>query len=196
LDTFEGLIKRLIASLNASTLDYMFTGAVAASYYGTPRTTMDVDIIVQASTTEASAIADALTKAGIKPDERKIKAALTSDYRIVTHRDPKTHYAVDMILATEPLEKRAATIEGQPTYIQAPEALIPAKLRMIKATLPPERAQKDRDDVTAILRHTPVDVDQVKRRAAKEGTLQILEELLPGNRKQKQKRNPSTGRKP
>jgi len=172
----------------------MFTGAVAASYYGTPRTTMDVDIVIQASA-EASTIVDALMKAGISTEEKKIKAALASDYRIVTLEDPQTHYTVDLILATEPLEKQAATIEGQPTYIQAPEALILAKLRMIKATIPPERAQKDRDDVTAILRHTPVDLDQVKRRAAKELTLQTLEELLPGERVQREKRNPATGRK-
>ena len=34
----------------------MFTGAVAASYYGTPRTTMDVDIIIHIALKEASVL--------------------------------------------------------------------------------------------------------------------------------------------
>jgi len=46
LDTYLGLVKRLITNLNDAGIDYMFTGAIAASYYGTPRTTMDVDIII------------------------------------------------------------------------------------------------------------------------------------------------------
>jgi len=174
----------------------MFTGAVAASYYGTPRTTMDVDIVINVSPREASTLIHALAEAGLGHDEKKINAALTSDYKIVTLRDTQTHYTVDLILATEPLEKRAATIEDQPTYIQTPEALILAKLRMIKAILPPERAQKDRDDVTAIMRHTPVDTGHVRRRAAKEGTLPTLEELLVQSDNKKGEGRPKTGRKP
>ena len=44
MDSFQGLIKRLIQNLNKNQVQYMFTGAIAASYYGTPRTTMDIDI--------------------------------------------------------------------------------------------------------------------------------------------------------
>jgi hypothetical protein len=155
----------------------MFTGAIAASYYGTPRTTMDVDIIIHASLKEAPRLTQALKEAGIRHDEKKIKTALTSDYRIITLQDTQTPYTVDIILASEALEKRAATIEDQPTYIQTPEALILAKLRMIKATIPPERAQKDRDDVKAILTYTEVDIGDITRRAEKEETLDILRQL-------------------
>jgi len=173
----------------------MFTGAIAASFYGTPRTTMDVDIVIYISTGESPTLVHALTEAGISPNEKKIKTALASDYRIVTLHDTQTPYTVDVILATEPLEKRAAMIDGQPTYIHAPEALILAKLRMIKATLPPERAQKDRDDIEAILRNMQVDVNHVERKAAKDGTLPILEELLGRIRGKKSSGRPTTGRK-
>ena len=36
LDTYLGLVKRLITSLNRAGIDYMFTGAIVASYYATP----------------------------------------------------------------------------------------------------------------------------------------------------------------
>jgi len=174
----------------------MFTGAIAASFYGTPRTTMDVDVVLHISLRESPTLIHALSEAGVSPDDRKIRAALASDYRIVTLLDTQTPYTVDVILATEPLEKRGAVINGQPTYIQAPEALILAKLRMIKATMPPERAQKDRDDVTAILRHTHVDKERVLEEASRQGTLPILEELTPQNPKGKPKRGLAAGRKP
>ena len=47
LENFEGLVRRIVNSFNAAGLDYMFTGALAASYYGMPRTTMDVDVMVK-----------------------------------------------------------------------------------------------------------------------------------------------------
>ena len=156
----------------------MFTGAVAASYYGTPRTTMDVDIIMQAAQKDAAKLAAALRDADIQHQETQISAALSSNYRILSLQDIHTPYTVYIILSSEPLEKRAATIADQPAYIQTPEALILAKLRMIKATIPRERAQKDQDDIKAILRNTQVDITHIKRRAKKEETLPILENLL------------------
>jgi len=61
-----------------------------------------------------------------------------------------------------------------------PEDLILAKLQMIKATVPRERALKDEEDVKAILRFTKVDVEAVKKRARKEGTLVVFEEIVVG----------------
>lgn len=49
---------------------------------------------------------------------------------------------------------------------------------MIKATVPPERALKDKDDVRAILKYTKVDLKTLKEKALKEKTLSILEELI------------------
>jgi len=49
METFEGLVRRVVNSFNAVGLDYMFTGALAASYYGMPRTTMDIDVVVKVS---------------------------------------------------------------------------------------------------------------------------------------------------
>jgi hypothetical protein len=58
-----------------------------------------------------------------------------------------------------------------------PKDLILAKLRMIKATVPRERALKDVEDVRAILRFTKVGVGAVKKRAKDDGSLSIFESL-------------------
>ncbi len=156
----------------------MFTGALAASYYGTPRTTMDIDIMVQVSEKDSQTkLARALETTGLKVDRRKISAALRSGFRIVTFEDSRTPFTVDIILSLSRLEKKTGKILGLPTFYQAPESLVLAKLRMIKATVPRERALKDEDDVRAILRFSKVRMNILKRRARKNNTLPILEEL-------------------
>ena len=49
---------------------------------------------------------------------------------------------------------------------------------MIKATVPKERALKDKDDIKAILRYTEVNMNALKKRALKESTFSILKELM------------------
>jgi hypothetical protein len=157
----------------------MFTGALAASYYGTPRTTMDVDIIIKTSKKEPQAkLMATLEKAGLTVEARKVATALKSGLKITTFRDSKSSFTVDIIFSSRKLEKRAGTILGLPTFYQTPEELILAKLRMIKATIPKERSLKDEEDVKAILRFTDVNIDVVKRRARRNNTLSIFNTIL------------------
>jgi len=48
---------------------------------------------------------------------------------------------------------------------------------MIRATVPRERAQKDMEDVKAILKFSKVNLKAVRQQAEKEGTIQILQEI-------------------
>lgn len=178
LDTYLGLVRRLITSLNEAESDYMFTGAIAASYYGIPRTTMDVDLIVYVTQQHATNLDHALEDAKIKIDQNRIREALESGYNIATLEDTLTPYTVDLILVREPLQKRAATISGLPTYIQTPEHLILSKLRMIKATVNRGKAAKDEEDIKSILKYTQVDLNQVKKTAKKENTHTILKTII------------------
>jgi hypothetical protein len=157
----------------------MFTGAVAASYYGTPRTTMDVDLVVNIPPEDSqSLLLKPLRDAEIRVDENKMLRALRAGYRVVTLRDQKTHYTLDLILADRKLEKRSGTIMGLPSFIQTPEDLVLAKLRMIKSTVSKEKSQKDKDDIKAILSHTKVEGELLRRRAQKDNTSTMLDELM------------------
>jgi len=157
----------------------MFTGALAASYYGTPRTTMDIDLVAKVGRGEPrTKLISALKMAELKVDRRKICAALKSGYGIVTLKDTKTPFTVDIILSNNKLERNTGSILGLPTFYQTPEGLILAKLRMIKATVPRERALKDEDDVRAILRHTSVKMNTLRRQARKDSTISILRAIV------------------
>jgi hypothetical protein len=179
MDGFYGFVRRLIGGFGGARLDYAFTGALATSFYGVPRTTTDIDVIVAVSG-EADVpdkVAGALRHAGLEVDERRIGMALESGYRIASFKDKASPYTLDVIFV-DALRKNAGTVAGLSTFFQAPDDLVLAKLRMIKATKPRERAVKDEEDVKAILEFTEVDVDTVKERAKRDGTLAILEQLV------------------
>ena len=166
--------------MNDAGIDYMFTGALAVSYYGLPRTTMDVDIVVKVTEENIQTFAAQLRKAGIQANAQNIHEAFKSGYKIITLKDKNTPFSIDIILSDKKLEKKPGTILGLPTFYQTPEALILSKLRMIKATIPKERTLKDKDDVRAILRYTKINMNTLKRRARIESTVSILEELTRG----------------
>ncbi len=68
---------------------------------------------------------------------------------------------------------------GLTAYYQAPESLILAKLRMIKATVRPERSVKDQEDIKAIIHNTKVDRRKIVTQARRESTLEVLTKVLP-----------------
>jgi len=179
VESFYGFIRRLISGFDGSGLDYAFTGALATSYYGVPRTTTDIDIVVAVSgeVDVAARVAEALRQAGLNFDLRRIGMALESGYRIATFKDKASPYTLDVIFV-DVLRKNTGIVAGLSTFFQAPDDLVLAKLRMIKATKPRSRAVKDEEDVRAILEFTEVDLEAVKARAEREGTLDLLEELV------------------
>ena len=178
METYQDLIRRMVKAFEDDGSDYAFTGALAASFYGLPRTTTDIDVIVRLAGPNAkSKLAQTLKRAGVRADEREIDNALTSGYRIAKFADTRTAYSVDIIFSSEKLQKRAGTVADVQAFFQTPEDLISAKLRMIKATVPRERALKDEEDVRAILKFTSVDVKAIKKKAKKETTLPIFQAL-------------------
>jgi hypothetical protein len=153
LEGFDGLVRRLVRCLSDSGLDYAFTGALAVSFYGSPRTTSDVDVMVAVRGGEGDKlkIIEALRCVGLEVDQRKIDDALTSGYNIASFEDWASPYSVDVIFSPDKLDKRPGNVAGLNTFLQLPEGLILAKLRMIKATISRERALKDEEDIKAIL---------------------------------------------
>lgn len=157
----------------------MITGALAASYYGVPRTTMDIDIMVQVfhGNLQTKLILP-LREAGFQVNDKRIRKALESGYKILTLKSEITPFTLDIIFSDEKPEKKTGTILGLPTFYQKPGDLILAKLRMIKATIPRERAQKDEEDIKAILKHTKVNMETLTRKAQKERTITMLENMI------------------
>lgn len=180
MESFHDLVKRLIRSFEVKGLDYAFTDALAVSFYGVPRTTADVDVLIHVSEERSiEKLVETLRDAGLNVDKKEIDRALRPGFRIATFRDSMTPYSVDLIFSKEGIEKRVGEVEGLRTFFQTPEDLILSKLRMIRATAPRERAL-DEEDIRAIMKFTRVDLETVRRKAERDGTLGILEAVIAG----------------
>jgi hypothetical protein len=46
LEAYYDFVKKLVNAFESVKLDYAFTGALAVSFYGVPRTTTDVDVML------------------------------------------------------------------------------------------------------------------------------------------------------
>ncbi len=143
------------------------------------RAPVDVDVVVAVGGDGwRERFLSTLRAAGLVVEEKTLDDALKSGYNVSTFRDSKSPITVDIILSREKLAKKRGKVLDLPTYFQKPEDLVLSKLRMIEATEPRERAQKDIDDVKAILKFARVDLEKVRRKAEKDGTLRILESIL------------------
>lgn len=177
MENFSEFVKRIVRVLNRSRLRYMFTGAMASSYYGRPRTTLDIDIVLTVEEKDLARLAKVLTRADLRVQLKRLRRTWASDYRIAKFEDKKSPHTLDIIFSDQPLERRAGRILGLRTYYQTPESLILSKLRMLKVTFQAERAATDREDIKAILKATRVDLNLLRRRAASEHTSRIFDEL-------------------
>lgn len=178
MDSLTSFVKKLVDAIEKERLEYAFTGALAASFYGVPRTTADIDVLVTVTGKAAKTkLSTALRQAGLEVDEKTIDDALASSYRIATFHCKTSAYRVDVILSDQ-IRKRSGNIAGVDTFLQVPEDLVNAKLRMIKATTDEERTQKDEDDVRAILRFTEVDKKTIHDQAKKDGTVSFWERFV------------------
>lgn len=156
----------------------MFTGAIASSYYGVPRTTMDVDIIVTVSEMDHNVLVSALREIRLNVSVPDFQNALESGYKIVSADDQLTPFTVDFILLDSSLEKIPCTLFDEPTFLQTAENLVRSKLRMIKSTFDREKSAKDREDVRAIIRYSGLNMSRVREYAARDNTLDVLESLI------------------
>jgi hypothetical protein len=130
-----------------------------------------------------------MKRAGVKVDLEKIRHNMKSGYNVVTLADRFSPYTADFILVKNPPERKKGALLGVKTYFQSPESLILAKLRMIKATIPRERSQKDREDIRAILGNTKVNRRKILHQSRKEGTITIFREIFqPAQTQRKGKR--------
>jgi len=156
----------------------MLTGALASSYYGRPRTTLDIDVVVVAKERDLATLARALANKSLKVEKKELEEAWRSNYRIVTVEDRKSPHSLDIIFADGKLERKAGSILGLPTFYQTAESLVLAKLKMIRATLQPERAATDREDIKAILKSSRLRLKTLRRKARDQATSEILEDLM------------------
>jgi hypothetical protein len=89
-------LKRLLKKLSESGISFMLVGSVAAGYHGHPRTTMDIDTVVEGDTESLRRFARSLGE-GYYFDEEEIEQAVKFQ-RAFNIIDEASGYKADLII--------------------------------------------------------------------------------------------------
>ena len=130
-------LKRLLEKLSKAGIDFMVVGSVAASFHGHPRTTMDIDAVVEGDEETLRRFARSLGE-GYYVDEEEIKQAVRSQ-RAFNIIDESSGYKADLIIRknrpfsrTEFGRRLEFEILGVTAQIATPEDVILSKLEWSK----------------------------------------------------------------
>ncbi len=173
------LLKIVTNRLEKAGISYMVSGGVAVSYWGYPRTTHDIDIVIEAQKEDK----DKITKLFendfyISPEavEDAIKTRFT--FNILHY---KSGLKVDFwLLKKEPFgesefkRRLRRKMFGKEIYIISAEDLILSKLLGHKET----QSNRRLEDAKSILKTSEVDLEYIRKWAEKQSTIEILEEII------------------
>lgn len=149
----EAILRLVVESLNELAIPYMLTGSLASAYYGAPRSTQDVDLVVDASEAKLQRLGDRLRKAGLYVDAGAIAEAVRTR-GLFNAVDATSGWKADFILVknrpfsrTEFAERLPRQVVGMPLTIVRAEDIIVAKLEWAKHT----ESERQLRDVVGIL---------------------------------------------
>lgn len=132
----------------------MLSGSFASAYYGAPRSTQDIDLVIEAAPAQLRAFVDAL------PSEEyyvELDAATEAQNRqsLFNVIDLKTGWKIDLIIrksrafSEEEFRRRQqVTLQELPLFVASAEDVVISKLEWSKLG----QSQRQIEDVAAILR--------------------------------------------
>jgi len=169
--------KKTLRALEEAKTPYMIVGGLAANYYGFPRATIDIDLVVKLEDEGVDRLIRAVKKAGFEISEPEVREMVKVGNRFVM-TCPKSGYRVDFWLAKtsyerEALERRRRVqIFGVRTWACSPEDLVLTKLGAGRG--------KDVDDALGVLHRqkNKLDLKYLKLQAKRLGVSRELDEVL------------------
>lgn len=173
------VLKLVVDKLNKLQIPYVLTGGLAVSYWGAPRTTHDIDIIIEIDSSKTDSIIQAFDKEFYISREGIEEMLLHGmPFNLIHH---KTGIKIDFwpVDRTDPhkvLEFSRALkqkIFGQQISIITPEDLIIVKLKWYQDS----ESSRHLEDVKSILKISKVTIDYIKQWAFKQGTLEIFNRI-------------------
>lgn len=182
--TEQELLQDCLRRLNDSFIEYMLVGSMASNYWGIPRSTHDIDFVIQYSDADISQIIQ-LFDGDFFIQEISVRAALKPPYQF-NALDNRSALKVDFFrLAGDAYElerfkrKHTVSILGLPAYLAAPEDIILHKLRWYTIS-PSDRQLTDSAGILAVSGDV-VDYDYLHLWAKEIGVVDLLKRLLDGN---------------
>lgn len=151
--TLGDLVARMTEILERAGIPYMIAGSLASSFHGEPRTTRDLDVVIDPSNVALAAFLDALPADEFYVNRETVRLALQerSQFNVV---EISTGWKVDFMLrkdrsfSREEFQRRVSTqLFGRPAFIASAEDTIIAKLEWAQAG----ESERQLRDVAAIV---------------------------------------------
>lgn len=124
----------VVRSLRAADIPFMLTGSLVAAYYGTPRATQDIDVVVESQPDRLKEFVNSLRAAGMYVDLDAALEALRTGGQF-NAIDPETGWKADLIIRksrpfseSEFSRRRESELFGVEVALATLEDLIIAKL--------------------------------------------------------------------
>lgn len=150
--TFAELLETLVQLLERSAIPYMVTGSLASSYHGEPRSTRDVDIVIDPDPQALEMLAEGLAAAGFYIDRDVALKALVSrsQFNAIGPDATKVDFIVrrDRPFSIEEFRRRQpADLLGTAGFVATAEDVVLAKLEWAAAS----GSERQLDDAAGIV---------------------------------------------
>jgi hypothetical protein len=188
--TEQELLLDCVRRLNASGIAYMLTGSMASNAWGIPRTTHDLDFVIQLPPLQIPALVDSFAHPDYHLDEVAVRAACQPPYQFNLIHVPSALKADFWLLRSEPFEREMFSRRlrdswfGEVIWLATAEDIILHKLYWHRIT-PSERQLSDVAGVVHVQRGN-LDEAYLRRWANEIGVAAELEDALSGKFKPKQ----------
>ncbi|CAN5832474.1 hypothetical protein BH24ACT3_BH24ACT3_16480 [soil metagenome] len=173
-------LGEIVAALDRAGIPHMVAGSVASTYYSEPRTTQDIDIVIDPDQSSLRRFVAGLDHDRYYMGDAEGAFAQRSQFNVI---DITSGWKIDLMLCrdrpfsrTELERRQRVDIEGLQVHVASPEDTILAKLEW-GATSGSERQRRD---VSAIVRsmREELDLGYLRRWAGELGVADALDELL------------------
>jgi len=178
----QTLLEKVIRTLNRLGIEYMVTGSIASSLQGEPRSTHDIDIIVDLPKSKAPALSDAFPPPDYYLDQDAVLQAVSSR-GMANLIDMQSGDKVDFWLLTEtPFDlsrfnrRYYEEVLGMRIAVSSPEDTILMKLRWSKMSGGSEKQFIDAIRVYEV-QHKKLDHEYLREWALKLGIEKEMEKL-------------------
>ena len=174
-------VARLAGNLEAAGIPYMIAGSVGSTFHGEPRTTNDVDVVIDPTPEQLEQLVLALgADHYVSPEAAREALSRRSMFNII---DFGSGWKADLILRKDrPFSReefgrrKAIPVAGGSVWMASPEDVILSKLEWAKIT-PSELQLRDALGV-ALVQWPHLDQDYLRRWARELGVEEPLEQLL------------------
>jgi hypothetical protein len=181
----QAFLKDIIERLETAKVVYAITGSIASNYWGIPRTTHDVDIVIVLQPEQISPLVSALSADVYYLSEQAVKEAVSSG-NMFNLIDTSTGLKADFwVFKGDPFNQsmlsrrhREELVQGTQAYVGSPEDVLLHKLVWYKIT-PSDRQLSDAAGIAAVQKGN-LDLDYMRAWAARQSTGDLLEDVLQG----------------